>query len=169
MWHRNLVSIFAVVLLMNSWLYAVVIPGRWEKVETLKQGSEIIVALKNRDIVRGEFGGLGEQSIRMIMDGRQLEYQRAEISRISQIKIGWSRKKKAGVGALIGFPLGFALGYYGLSNVSKLQSADPMIVGSLFGTIFGGIGAGGGFLSKQTSKEIVIYEARSSPVKNKAE
>jgi hypothetical protein len=48
---------FAVVLLMNSLLYAVVIPGRWEKVETLKQGSEITVALQKMEILFRENSG----------------------------------------------------------------------------------------------------------------
>ena len=48
--HRNLTAaLFAVLLMLNSGLYAEVVPGKWEKVDALTAGIEIEVKLKTGD------------------------------------------------------------------------------------------------------------------------
>ena len=139
MWHKILVSILVVVFLMNSCLYAGVVPGRWEKVEALKQGSIIVVTLDNGDILLGEFAILEVESIRMTVDDQEREHPKSAVSKISQIEMGWSRKKKAGIGAAIGSAIGFGLG--AAIGQGKYGEGKYAIAGGLFlGMIGGGIG-----------------------------
>jgi hypothetical protein len=165
MWHRRLVSIPVILALMNSWLYASVVPGLWEKVEALERGSKIIVTLDTGDILQGEYTALERESIRMIVDNREREYPKEAVTQISQLKLGWSRKKKAGVGALIGSAVGFGIGAAIGGSIESEFSAGG---GIFLGVIGGGIGAAAG-LQKQSSKEIVIYEANSTSVLNMTE
>ena len=161
MWHKKLVTMLVVVALMNSWLCASVVPGHWEKVVALEQGSTITVTLDTGDILQGEFATLEEESIRMIVDDQEREYPKEAVTKISQLKLGWSRGKKAGVGALIGSAVGFGIG----AAIGGSIEGEYSVGGGLFlGVIGGGIGAAAG-LGQQTSKVNVIYHSSSASQK----
>jgi len=57
-------------MLTDASLSAQVVLGRWEKVEALKAGTEIIVKLKAGDRVEGTFIGIGNEDIRLSEVGR---------------------------------------------------------------------------------------------------
>ena len=46
---QSFISGIALVVLLSTSLQAGVIPGRWEKVETLGQGAEIIITMQSGD------------------------------------------------------------------------------------------------------------------------
>ena len=164
---KKVVPVLAIVLMVTTSVQAMVVPGRWEKVEALKQGSIIVVTLDTGDILQGEFATLEEESIRMTVDDQEREYPKSAVSKINQIEMGWSRKKKAGIGAAIGSAIGFGLG--AAIGGGKYGEGKYAIAGGLFlGVIGGGIGATAG-LAEQTSKEIVIYEANSASAENRTE
>ncbi len=52
---QSFISGIALVVLLSTSLQAGVIPGRWEKVETLGQGAEIIITMKSGDRLEGAF------------------------------------------------------------------------------------------------------------------
>ena len=52
---QSFISVIALVVLLSTSLQAGVIPGRWEKVETLGQGAEIIITMKSGDRLEGAF------------------------------------------------------------------------------------------------------------------
>ena len=96
--NRKLVSIVVMFAFMHSWLHAAVIPGRWEKVSDLESGSNITVSLDTGDVLRGEFIASDRESIRMIVDDQERKYPKMALLKVSLLKLGWSRKKKAGIG-----------------------------------------------------------------------
>ena len=163
MWHKRMVATIVALLLMNSWLCAGVVPGRWEKVEGLEQGSTIIVTLVTGDTVQGEFNCLKVGSLRMTVDTQEQEFPKSAVSRISQLEMGWSRKKRVGICGLIGFAAGFALGCAGAANAAdqdNMPAGETIKCGFAIGGVGAGIGAAIGSAQKPKPKEIVIYEAR---------
>jgi hypothetical protein len=155
----------AVLFSMTSVLQAAVIPGRWEKVGELNQGASIVVRLKAGDSMAGEFAGLEENSVRLVIDNHEREFPKSEISQVSLVKPGWSRQKKAGIAALIGVPIGFALGYAAAPKIvddDTISSGERVGVGFFFGGLIGGSAAGIAAIRGPKPMELVVYEANAT-------
>ena len=84
---------------------AEVVPGRWEKVEALKSGSQITVELKNGDRIKGQFEGLSPSELLLRTGSAQAVVPKGEIRQITIVRHDSVKNGTligAGVGAVIG-------------------------------------------------------------------
>jgi len=79
----------------------------WNSLARLKPGDDVRIALKSRKPVSGAFQSFTPEQIAL----STATAQKADVARVERVRrTGWSRGKKAAVGALIGFGGGFAIG-----------------------------------------------------------
>ena len=120
----------------------------WESVFAVLAGSSLHVELRTGDRIRGRFRSADEQTL-ILVQGRDIRsVPRAEIFRVLL-----DRGSHAKRGALIGLGSGAAT-----AVIFCGQDCDG--AGFLFGSMFGGIGAGAGALIGSVfPKRELIYEA----------
>ena len=87
----SFISAITLFVLLSTCLQAGVIPGRWEKVDALQPGKEIIVTLKAGDRIESTFTGLGSEELILT----ELKVPRSEVRKIV-------RREKYDDGILIG-------------------------------------------------------------------
>ncbi len=146
------------VLILSGWVNAQVIPGRWEKVDSLPPGQQIIVNLKAGDRLECAFKESGADDLTVItLTGRELNIAKSEVREIeSQEKIKDSLLNGALIGAGVGLGIGLAiLAAAGSGEGEALSSAKwaaPLLgVGA-------GLGVGMAIDASQQGTE-VLYQA----------
>ena len=147
-----IVWVLACLLAIPAW--AQVIPGRWEKVEALKLGSQITMDLKSGDRIEGNFEGLSPSEISLRTGSAQAAIPRSEIQKITtrQHDRRWDS-------ALLGAGIGAGIG--GIVIARRPPASDPI---ALVATGAVAIGAGLGALVAYTvdaliMEEVVLYQA----------
>lgn len=146
--------------------YAEVIPGCWEKVYDLELGTPIIVELKSRDQVEGDFESLSESEVDIETHSARAVIPKSEIQTITtQTRGGVGEGAKNG--ALVGASVGVALGLVTIvmNGASDLNKKGLALVGGMTlglstakGTALGAAAAAG------TEREaIIVYKAPGTP------
>ena len=141
--------------------------GTWDSLATLRPGDQVRVSLAGHKAVNGSFQSWTAEQVGV----SDVSYKRQEVTKIQRYRSrGWSRGKKAAVGALIGLGAGAAIGAAGsrcTSSPSKGQLAPnfcayPLARGASIGigaALGGLVGAGVG-AALPTHKKELIYAAR---------
>ena len=110
-----------------------VIPGRWEKVETIKLGPPITVDLKNGDRIEGQLEGLFPSELSLRTGSATAAIPRSEIQRITTPK-----PDRLMNGVLIGAGMGVLPMAIVVSVVDDLAGpAYVVLTGAGFGALIG--------------------------------
>ena len=110
---------------------AQVVPGRWEKVQTLPLGSQITLELKSRDRIEGQLEGLSPSELLLKTGSAQASIPRADIERITT----------RGDGLLNGVLIGAAIGG-GIMAALALPPEHDFSTGGVAILTLAGVGAG---------------------------
>jgi hypothetical protein len=133
-----------------------VIPGRWEKVESLEEGYPIIVTLKGWERIKGAFDGLDRESL-LIKKNNQ---QKLDLPKTAVIKV--ESQERTNNDSLINGPMWGAILGGGLSALGMALNDDVLPPDEIAGVIAlsAGLGAGIGFVGDVLIKTPeVFYEA----------
>ena len=146
--------------------HAEVIPGRWERVTTLKLGTPITVALKNGDQVDGEFEGLSASAVDLETHSARAVIPKADIQTIATRKrggVGAGAKKGALVGAAVG--LGLTVVTFATTGISDRHKKDAALVSLISMGLSTALGAGLGAAARTGTETaaIVVYKAPRDP------
>lgn len=135
------------VLLTSPSLSADVVPGRWDKVEELEVGSQIIVFLQQGDRLECELLEVTGEYLVVLTEGeRDLKLRKQTIEKITRPQ---GIKDSTGNGTWIGAGIGFGVGFGGMVawEKSKTASGYRLAEENLGWALAGGaIGAVGGAL-----------------------
>lgn len=117
---------FAIVLLFvdltMDFLVAGVVPGRWEKVEALEKGSEIIIYQQGGIRLECTFQGITEEQLIAAAPGQpEIRLPKTAIQRITGFQPVEDSKRN---GTLIGAGIGFGAGFAGVVMVEKSKTAS---------------------------------------------
>ncbi len=153
---KNSIAALAVIVLSGSFLSAGVIPGRWDKVQTLNPGTPIEVRLQSGDRMACIFEGLSSEELTVTRYvGGELKLPRSEVAVIHGTENG--RDNRAN-GTLIGFGIG-AGSYLAAHAIACCPPAEAHDAGAAL--FFGGIGALVGFVADHfTTGPEVLYRSR---------
>jgi len=133
-----------------------VIPGRWEKVESLEEGYPIIVTLKGWERIKGAFDGLDREALLIKKDNQQ----KLDLPKTAVIKV--ESQERTNNDSLINGPTWGAILGGGLSALGMALSDDVLPPDKIAGVIAlsAGLGAGIGFVGDVLIKTPeVFYEA----------
>lgn len=142
----NIKSLPLVVLISSSLLNAQVIPGRWEKVEAQKQGTELILILHSGEQVYGLLEEVTHDTVIVIEEGGgQMSITKSSIHQVETTRIDSTRN-----GTLIGLAIGGTVGSIGgallADGFANRPTASDNLQGAiLLGAFGGGIGAAIGY------------------------
>ncbi len=110
----------------------------WDSVGRLRPGDQVRISLTAPGRVEGQFQRWTPEEI-LVSD---VSHKRQEVLRLERYRSGgWSRGKRAAVGALIGFGGGFAIGAAVGSNCGQGWGLGPCYSRGAFGAGMGGTGA----------------------------
>ena len=129
----------------------------WERVQSLAPNQAVKIYLRNGSIVNGRLQSAGAGGLTALdRDGRQMEFARDDIARISRK----SRARGALWGVIIGFGVGAPVGAYAgpyLADWGNPSAGVRLRHAAGWGMFTGGIGAGIGALA---GMETTVYKAR---------
>ena len=132
--------VVCLLLLFHSvLLHAEVIPGRWEKVEAQKQGTELTLILHSGEPVYGLLKEVTHDTVIVVDEGGgQRSVTKSSIHQVETTRIDSTRS-----GTLIGLAIGGAVGSISGGLVARASSDFPTASDFLQGAlIIGAIGAG---------------------------
>jgi outer membrane lipoprotein SlyB len=130
---------------------AVVVPGRWEKVESLPRGTTVIVHLSSGDRLQGALSKLNEEEILLSVAGDEVRLPKSGVTMIHRAqKVQGSGWKEMAIGAGIGVLVGGIVGRT-CSGVNARGIAP----------VWGSLGAVAGFIvGRAVKKTEVLYVTR---------
>ena len=148
---QSFISVIALVVLLTTSLQAGVIPGRWEKVETLGQGAEIIITMKSGDRLEGAFRHPDAEALFVVeVNGSERQIPKREVAKVVRPLVkGDSSWDGAAIGAAIGYGGGWAWLAAMKSGGGDWALSDAFEV---FGPIGAAAGLGIGFAIDRTHK-----------------
>ena len=155
-------GLLAVIGCMTMPLAASVIPGRWEKVDALTSGFQIVVTLKSGDRLEGAFKSSGPDFLELVTPtGSDLRTAKRDVLKIvAKEKYQDGHRDGLLAGLLLGLGGGVAAGaimYYTASSEAPESPAGVMAGSGMFGA---GIGALTGYLADRSHKGTeVLYQA----------
>ena len=152
-------SLPLLVLFSSSLLNAQVIPGRWEKVDALEQGAEIVITMKSGERVKGTFQQHDAETLFVAeVNGSERPIPEREVAKVVRPLVeGDSSWDGAAIGAAIGYGGGWA-------GLAAMKSGGGDWAWSdafeMFGPIGAGVGALVGYLVDKSHKGTeVLYQA----------
>jgi hypothetical protein len=150
-------SILAIGFLAMNSLQAVVVPGRWEKVEDLEKGTRIMVELTSGDRLEGAFERVTPQELTITdPDGSDRKLPRTAVAKIEtaeKVKDGLTNGMLIGMGVGAGF--GVAAAVIATGGVSEECTACGW---AIFAGFAGGWGIGTAIDAMHRGPE-VLYQA----------
>ncbi|MGI8783143.1 MAG: hypothetical protein ACR2L2_05785 [Acidobacteriota bacterium] len=149
------------LLLSSVLVQADVVPGRWNKIESLDVGTTILVRLKSSDRIEGRFLKLEPLNIQIEAAGSNARsYRRDDVERIEAGKLKSGSGKK---GALIGLAAGGGAGaVFGglLGDAFGGRAGDIAQGAAILGAVGGAIGAAIGYgVAKIPLDSELLYRA----------
>lgn len=146
-----LILIWGVMPAMSRSNFESVPPGNWAKAESLSQGAEISVKMTFGDKMEGEYRGLDEEAIRLIINGKERSYPRKDVAEIRLLNVRDSNKNGTLIGLAIGAGASAALVAAGKGEAKHYAILVP---------IWSGVGALIGYVSDNLHKgNELIYRA----------
>ncbi len=134
----------------------------WNKVESLRPGTDLSVDLKYGEAIDGKYVQLDSDSVLLRTDSTDRLIPKNAVSQISIVKPG-SRVKNAAIAGGVFFGIGFAIGCAGAAYIADQNSAtagERVQAGSAFGGLFGGIAAAIASIRRPGLHREVIYRSR---------
>ncbi len=153
----NIKSLPLLVLISSGLMNAQVIPGRWEKVDLLPSGQEIIVTLKAGDRMECDFKGADSTKLTVTRGGSELAIPKADVVATVQQKPRSSTPTLIGIG--VGGVAGAVLGYALSKNADETAFARADIMAVTFGLIGAVSGGIVGYYSTAEPPDEVLYQA----------
>ena len=159
-------SIAITILLMTALAEAGVIPGRWEKVEALASGTQIILKLRGGERLEAAFLKIGPEEI-VLIEPRGIERRLPRIA-VLRIETASVVRDRLCNGALYGNLIGAAGGIAAIVAIGESKTNGPVYWGDedgpaylLAGALVGGaIGAASGaIIDASIKRPEVLYEA----------
>jgi len=139
----------------------------WEIVRTIGTEKQIVVEARVPDspssATRSYRGSLRSWEpdglVLQLRNGREVKISKSLVQRVSVLEKG-SRAKGAAIGAAAGFGIGMVVGVCAFDTLDKHGSTSEKIgLGTLFGVVWGGIGALIGRAAAGT-RSTTVYQAR---------
>ncbi len=157
------VGVCLLLLSHSALLHAQVIPGRWEKVEAQKQGTELTLILHSGEQVYGLLEEVTTDTVIVIEEGGgQRSITKLSVHRVDTTQIDSTRNGTL-IGLAIGGAAGSISGAWFISGFSDFPTASEYLGAALIcGAIGAGIGAAIGYGVDKASdhkKPEVLYVA----------
>ena len=132
--------------------------GDWSALNSVANGSKLVVKLKNGKSVEGRLSGVSDTALSLSVKDKPVDLKREEIQSVYQIG-GHSATKATLIGAGVGAGAGAAVGLAGSGGNDSFDKLDHAVTAGL--TVAGaGVGALTGYLiGRRGGKRILIYEA----------
>lgn len=146
-----------VIFLFQIPLHGEVVPGRWEKLELLRRGQDILIHAKSGFRLEGKFQSVGAAEIRFIAESNDRIFPKSAILLIEKIgdPVCDGILKGAAIGAGIGLPLLiWGITYEG----GEQDDARTLGIGTFFLSMGIGVAFGTAYDAANSSHE-VIYRA----------
>ncbi len=138
---KPILEILALAFLVTTSLQAQVIPGRWEKVEAQKQGTELTLILHSGEQVYGLLEEVTTDTVIVIEEGGgQRSITKLSVHHVETTQIDSTRNGTL-IGLAIGGAAGSISGAFFATALSERPTASDYLGGAL---ICGAIGAGFG-------------------------
>ena len=144
-------------MLATATLEAGVIPGRWEKVDGLQEGTRIVVEIKSGDRLEGAFKRVSPQELTVIDPGGSDR----QVPKTAVAKIVTAEKVKDGLtnGMLIGMGVGTGVAVGAVALATGGVSEECIVCGlAIFVGFAGGWGMGAAIDAIHQGPE-VLYQA----------
>ena len=157
---RSFISVITLFVLVTTSLQAGVVPGRWQKVDALQPGKEIVVTLKSGDHIEGTFKSSGPEELTWIdPNGREQMVPRSEVRKIVSVE---KIKDRLRNGVLIELGVGSGVGLFGYSIAEQVAGGEGAF--NEYSLSFALLGAGIGALVGMTVDAVrqeteVLYQA----------
>ncbi len=154
---RKSTIVFVLGMLATATLEAGVIPGRWEKVEGLQEGTRIVVEIKSGDRLEGAFKRVSPQELTVIDSGGSDR----QVPKTAVAKIVTAEKVKDGLtnGMLIGMGVGTGVAVGAVALATGGVSEECIVCGlAIFVGFAGGWGMGAAIDAIHQGPE-VLYQA----------
>lgn len=151
---KHFIILFLTLTLFFQVLLAGIVPGRWEKVEALPDGSAIVVHLDSGDRILGAINRLESNSLTLTdLEGKVTTLPKQGIRKITSPE----RADRTADGTLIGLAIGFGVGAgVGAASADRLDLVKGGAIVS-FGAIGAGVGALAGWIIDDTRKNKEVY------------
>ncbi len=154
----NIKSLPLLILISSGLLNAAVVPGRWEKVDSLRSGEEIVVTLKAGDNMECAFKGADATNLTVTRGGSELAIPKADVAAIVQQKP--RSKKPLWIGAAVGGALGAGIGAAVSKNYDETFVARTDLMAITWGLVGAAAGATAGYYSAAEPPDEVLYQAQ---------
>jgi hypothetical protein len=155
---RTTACVFVPVILMLLTTIPVlggVVPGRWEKVDSLEPGAGIVVSLGSGEKMSCFLQGTTPEAISIVSsDGKELELPKSAVTKIETLE-----KKRGPLwdGALIGGAIGL-----GVTGLMLARYGDSHTNNAAILAVWGGIGAGIGLaVDAGVAGRKTLYKAKT--------
>jgi hypothetical protein len=149
---RKVVSIVALFLLTTVSLKAQAIPGRWEKVDALKPGTKLIVALMAENRIECSFKSSNPSDI-TFMDEQGIE-RKVPKPEVEVIETAEEIKDRLANGTLIGALVGAGAGFAYEASYSDWDESGALAIPFVVAIIGAAVGAG---VDGLASRSKVLY------------
>jgi len=153
----SIASILTIAFLTINSLTAGVVPGRWEKVESLKEGTRILVEIKSGNRLEGAFKRVSPQELTIIDPGGSDR----QVPKTAVARIVTAEKVKDGLtnGMLIGMGVGTGIAVGAVALATGGVSEECIVCGlAIFVGFAGGWGMGAAIDAIHNGPE-VLYQA----------
>jgi len=137
-------------MLLVSYAWAGVVPGRWEKVQAERPGTEMIITMTSGDVIRGNYQEVGEQELLMTVEGASRSLPKSGIAKITTAE---RRTGPLWNGPVIGAAVGGGLAGLAAARLEGDGAAGAIAICALIGA---GIGLG---LDAAYQTRITLYKA----------
>ena len=147
---RKALALVFVGLLVATTVRAGVVPGRWEKVQAERPGTEMIITLTAGDEIRGAYQEVGKDEIFVTVNGTQRTLPKSGIAKIT------TEERRTGPlwnGPLIGGAIGGSLAAIG---VAAYGGDSDWVFIPVWAAIGAGIGLG---IDAAVQSRITLYKA----------
>jgi hypothetical protein len=151
---KKTIAILIVILLNTLPVLAGVVPGRWEKIDSLEKGTGIVLSLSSGEKMNCFLQGTSTHAVNVVgSDGKDYELPKSAVSKIETLE---KHRGPLWDGALIGGAIGLAT-----SGILLSQLGDSSTNNAAALAVYGGMGAGiglaidAGFAGRRT-----LYKAK---------
>jgi hypothetical protein len=129
----------------------------WQSLSQLKTGDKVRISLKSEKSFTAPFQNWTPEQV----TAGTVSAKKEEVRKVERYRQGaWSRGRTAGVGALVGFGGGFAIGAAaGGCHQGDIFCLPRGLTGAVLGVLWAAVGAGVGALLPHHNKD-VIYIAK---------
>ena len=149
MYRSRIGFVLGLLLVTSAW--AGVVPGKWEKVQAEKPGTEMIITMSSGDVIRGEYQEVGDEELLMTVEGESRAVPKSAIAKITTAE---RRTGPLWNGPVIGAAVGGGLAGIVAAGLHESEGAAAAI--GLCALIGAGIGLGAD-AAYQT--RITLYQA----------